>query len=76
MCIRDRPESVAAEVREIEERYGPESIRLVDDISGIDRDFFEQWSTEAKRLESTTNFEPLNKVAIDDLPLLEVRDSL
>ena len=70
------PESVAAEVREIEERYGPESIRLVDDISGIDRDFFEQWSTEAERLETTTNFEPLSKVAIDDLPLLEVRDSL
>lgn len=70
------PESVAAEVRDLEERYGPESIRLVDDISGIDREFFDRWSAEAERLESTTNFEPLNKVVVDDLPLLEVRDSL
>lgn len=70
------PESVAAEVRELEQIYGPESIRLVDDISGIDPSFFEDWSAEAQRLESTTTFEPLNKVAVGDLPLLEVRDSL
>jgi len=70
------PESVAAEVRELEERYGPQSIRIIDDISGIDDSFFEQWSAEAERLESTTTFEPLSKSTIRDLPLLEVRDSL
>lgn len=70
------PQSVAAEVRDLEDVYGPESIRLVDDITGIDPTFFEQWSTEADRLESSTGFEPLNKVAVGDLPLLEVRDSL
>ena len=70
------PESVAAEVRELEERYGPESIRLVDDISGIDREFFEAWSEEADRLNSSVTFEPLSKAVVADLPLLEVRDSL
>lgn len=70
------PESIAAEVRELEEQYGPESIRLVDDISGIDRSFFEAWSDEAQRLDSSVTFEPLNKTAFEDLPLLEVRDSL
>ncbi len=70
------PESVAAEVRELEELYGPESIRLVDDISGIDREFFEAWADEAERLDSTTTFEPLAKTAATDLPLLDVRDSL
>ena len=75
--VRQRsPESVAAEVRELEELYGPESIRLVDDISGIDRKFFEAWADEAERLDSTTTFEPLAKTAASDLPLLEVRDSL
>ncbi len=70
------PESVAAEVRELEELYGPESIRLVDDISGIDREFFEAWSDEAERLKSSLTFEPLDKAVVTDLPLLEVRDSL
>jgi len=70
------PESVAAEVRDIEERYGPKSIRLIDDVSGIDRSFFEQWSAEAERLNSNPSFEPLDKIAIDDLPMLEVRDCL
>lgn len=70
------PESVAAEIRELEKTYGPQSIRLVDDISGIDRAFFEAWADEAKRLDSTTTFEPLDKALVTDLPLLEVRDSL
>ena len=70
------PESVAAEVRELEKIYGPESIRLVDDISGIDREFFEAWSDEADRLKSSVTFEPLDKAVVADLPLLEVRDSL
>ena len=70
------PESVAAEVRNLKELYGPESIRVVDDITGIDRDWFEQWSTEADRLDSAVPFEPLDRVNIDDLPMLEVRDSL
>lgn len=70
------PESVAAEVRDLEDQYGPQSIRLVDDISGIDREFFDAWSDEAQRLNSTTTFEPLDKALVADLPLLEVRDSL
>lgn len=70
------PESIAAEVNEIVERYQPESIRLVDDITGIDPSWFDAWSSEADRLKTDVSFEPLDRVAIDNLPLLEVRDCL
>ncbi len=70
------PENVAAELRHLEDTYGVESIRLVDDVDGIDREWIDAWAAEAAAADSTVTFEPLNQLDRTDLPLLEVRDSL
>lgn len=70
------PESVAAELRHLEDTYGVESIRLVDDVDGIERSWLDAWAAAAAAANSTVTFEPLNQLDRTDLPLLEVRDSL
>lgn len=70
------PESVAAELRHLEDTYGVESIRLVDDVDGIERDWLDAWAAEVTAVDATLTFEPLNRIDATDLPLLEVRDSL
>ncbi len=70
------PENVAAEVKQISERYGVERLRIVDDIQGIDRSWFEEWARATTAVGSPIPFEPLNDIADLELPLLEVRDSL
>ena len=70
------PESVAAEMKQLKERYAVESIRMIDDVDGIDRTWIDQWATAAQELDAVIPFEALNKLTRTDLPLLEVRDSL
>ena len=70
------PDSVAAEMRELKERYGVESIRLVDDVDGLSREWIDDWADAAERLDAVIPFEALGRLERDDLPLLEVRDSL
>lgn len=75
--LRQRsPESVAAEVKHLKDLYAVESIRIVDDVDGIDRGWIEAWATEVVRLDAVVPFEPLNRLSRTDLPLLEVRYSL
>ena len=70
------PESVAAEVKQLADTYGIERLRVVDDVEGIDRTWFEAWSDAAHEAGAPIPFEPLNDIADLELPLLEVRDSL
>ncbi len=70
------PESVAAEVKELAETYGVDRLRMVDDVEGIDRSWFEAWRDESVANGSVVPFEPLNAIEIADLPLLDVQDSL
>lgn len=70
------PESVAAEMKELKDRYGVESIRMVDDVDGIDRAWIDAWATAVDQLDAVVPFEALNRLSRTDLPLLEVRDSL
>lgn len=70
------PESVAAEVKAITEDYGVDRLRMVDDVDGIDRQWFEQWSQASASQGASVPFEPLNEIEATDLPLLDVRDSL
>lgn len=70
------PESVANEVKQLKDRYGVESIRLVDDVDGIERDWIESWAQASEQLDAAVPFEGLNRLSRGDLPLLEVRDSL
>lgn len=68
------PESVAAEVKALSERYDVERLRLIDDVDGIKRDWFDQWADASPS--DAVPFEPLHVSAREDLPLLDVRDSL
>lgn len=69
------PENVAAEVDAIAKTYRVERLRVVDDVDGIDRTWFEDWAA-ASNPQRSISFEPLNESARPDLPLLDVRDSL
>lgn len=70
------PENVAAEIEALKAQYGPQSIRLVDDVDGLDRTWIEDWAAEVTRRDAAIPFEPLDRIERTDLPLLEVRDSL
>ncbi len=70
------PENVAAEIEALKSRYAPESIRLVDDVDGMNRGWLEDWATSLESRDAAIPFEPLNRIDRTDLPLLEVRDSL
>lgn len=70
------PESVAREVKALKDEYGVESIRVIDDVDGLDRGWIDAWASAAGELDATISFEALNRLDRTDLPLLEVRDSL
>lgn len=70
------PENVAAEMKQLKERYGVESIRLVDDVDALDRGWITEWANAAVELDAVIPFEALNQLDRTDLPLLQVRDSL
>ncbi len=70
------PESVAAEVHALSTEYGIGRLRLVDDVDGIDRRWFERWADASAKSGTIIPFEPLNDVTIEDLPMLDVQDSL
>jgi len=70
------PESVAAEMKQLKERYGVESIRVIDDVDAIDRSWIDEWAAAASQIDAVIPFEALNRLSRTDLPLLEVRDSL
>jgi radical SAM superfamily enzyme YgiQ (UPF0313 family) len=70
------PESVAAEVKALSERYDIERLRFIDDVDGIDREWFDRWAEASRASDSALPFEPLSESSRTDLPLLDVRDSL
>ena len=70
------PESVAAEMKHLKDEFGVDSIRLVDDIDGVDEAWLQEWADEARAQDAVISFEPLSDPKRLDIPLLEVRDSL
>ncbi|MDH3680677.1 MAG: cobalamin-dependent protein [Acidimicrobiia bacterium] len=70
------PESVAAEVRSLADRYDITRLRLVDDVDGIERGWLERWAEAAEALGAAIPFEALNDLQRRDIPLLDVRDTL
>ena len=51
-------------------------MRVVDDVDGIDRDWLETWAGAAKEQDAVIPFEALNDLERQDIPMLDVRDSL
>ncbi|HEX9926797.1 MAG TPA: cobalamin-dependent protein [Anaerolineae bacterium] len=70
------PESVAAEMKLLKESYDIDRLRLVDDVDGIERDWLEALATAAEAGEAVIPFEALNDLERQDIPMLDVRDSL
>lgn len=70
------PESVAAEVQHLKEAYKIDRLRLVDDVDGFDREWLDTWAETAVALDAVIPFEALNELERQDIPMLDVRDSL
>lgn len=70
------PESVAAEMAVLKNTYNIDRLRMVDDVDGIERAWFDEWASKAEAVDATIAFEALNDLERQDLPLLDVRDSL
>ena len=75
--LRQRsPEAVAAEMKQLKEAYAIDRLRVVDDVDGISREWLEEWAKAADAQDASLPFEALNDLKRQDIPLLDVRDSL
>lgn len=70
------PESVAAEMRVLKDTYDIGRLRVIDDVDGIDRSWLERWADQVEAADAVIPFEALNDLERQDIPLLDVRDSL
>ena len=70
------PESVAAEMKVLKETYNIDRLRVVDDVDGIERQWIEEWASAAETMDAVLPFEALDELKRQDLPMLDVRDSL
>lgn len=70
------PESVAAEMKALKAEYTIDRLRVVDDVDGLDRGWIEDWAEAAKAADAVIPFEALNDLKRQDLPMIDVRDSL
>lgn len=70
------PESVAAEMKTLKESYDIDRLRVVDDVDGIERAWIERWAEVAEEQDAALPFEALDELKRQDIPLLDVRDSL
>ncbi len=70
------PESVAKEMKLLKSTYNIDRLRMVDDVDAIDRSWLEQWAEKVEAGGAAIPFEALNDLQRQDIPLLDVRDSL
>jgi radical SAM superfamily enzyme YgiQ (UPF0313 family) len=75
--LRQRsPENVAAEMKALKERFQIDRLRVVDDVDGISREWLEAWAAAAEAQNAAIPFEALFDLKRQDIPLLDVRDTL
>lgn len=70
------PQSVVTEVKHLMSRYEIDRLRVVDDVDGIDQEWLEAWADCAENEDAVLPFEALNDLQRQDIPMLDVRDSL
>jgi anaerobic magnesium-protoporphyrin IX monomethyl ester cyclase len=70
------PESVVAEVKSLIDNYDIDRLRVVDDVDGIDAEWIKDWAEVAQRDQAAVPFEALYEVERQDIPMLDIRDSL
>jgi len=62
--------NVAEEMKLIKAQYQPDQIRVVDDITGVDRDWVFEWRDEVIKRDAAIPFECLSRVNLVDVPML------
>jgi anaerobic magnesium-protoporphyrin IX monomethyl ester cyclase len=62
--------NVAEEMRLIKDLYNPDQIRVVDDITGVDREWVFEWRDEVLKRDAAIPFECLSRVNLVDVPML------
>ena len=60
----------------INDTYDVTRLRMVDDVDGLEREWLEEWAEASEALGAAMPFEALNDLSRQDIPLLDVRDSL
>ncbi len=70
------PESVAAEMKALKEKYQIDRLRVVDDVDGLSREWLEKWAEAAEAQDAVIPFEALHDLERQDIPMLDVRDTL
>jgi len=70
------PESVAAEMKLLKETYNIDRLRIIDDVDGLSREWIEAWAEAAEAVDAVIPFEALNDLKRQDIPMLDVRDTL
>jgi radical SAM superfamily enzyme YgiQ (UPF0313 family) len=70
------PQSVAAEMKVLKETYQIDRLRLVDDVDGLSREWLDAWAEAAAADDAVIPFEALNDLQRQDIPMLDVRDTL
>lgn len=75
--LRQRsPENVAAELKVLKETYQIDRLRVVDDVDGLSRQWLEAWAAAAEEQDAIIPFEALYDLKRQDVPMLDVRDTL
>jgi len=69
-------ESVVAEVKSLMDIYNIDRLRVVDDVDGLDAQWFADWAAVAEQEDAVLPFEALYEVERQDIPMLDIRDSL
>ena len=70
------PANVAEEMKAIKDTWDVTRLRMVDDVDAIDRGWLEAWAKASQAIGAAIPFEGLSELSRQDIPLLEVRDSL
>lgn len=70
------PENVAEEMKLLKNSFEIDRLRVVDDVDGIERQWLESWAAAAEERDAIIPFEALNDLQRQDIPMLDVRDSL
>ena len=75
--LRQRsPESVVEEVKSLMAIYNIDRLRVIDDVDGLDSEWLAEWERVAVAENAIVPFEALNDLERQDIPMLDVRDSL
>jgi radical SAM superfamily enzyme YgiQ (UPF0313 family) len=69
-------ESVVTEVKSLMDTYNVDRLRVVDDVDGLDAQWIADWAAVAEQEDALMPFEALYELERQDIPMLDIRDSL